>query len=219
MYSNLQKQIASMIPVTELNMLIKDLYSATTPNEAMRRAGLTLDEVIHWWDHNDDYRVQIGEEAAQEVESTLISILQRELYEILQMKYKQELKQKIQAQINIYEEEPSIRLQGRSFHFLRKRSVRKRITTTEIVMQVSYNTNLEYRDVELAIYTLLEVIANHIKYGHEVRLPGFGTFLARRSKKRAGEMTDYRMNNTYWQYLPMFKPSRTFFSQQKRKKK
>ncbi len=204
MYSNLQKQIASMIPVTELNMLIKDLYSATTPNEAMRRAGLTLDEVIHWWDHNDDYRVQIGEEAAQEVESTLISILQRELYEILQMKYK---------------EEPSIRLQGRSFLFLRKRSVRKRITTTEIVMQVSYNTNLEYRDVELAIYTLLEVIANHIKYGHEVRLPGFGTFLARRSKKRAGEMTDYRMNNTYWQYLPMFKPSRTFFSQQKRKKK
>jgi len=207
MLSGLLKQITSHIPEEELETYVRDVYLARSPIEALDRLGLALDEVILWWLDNNDYRMQIGEEASREIEEILRGVLRQNIYELLQEKYNQARNQKPVVQAKKNNPLQNVRVQHRQ--------VRKKITTEEIITQVSDATDLEYSQVEVAFESILRVIKIHLSYGDEVQLPDFGTFTIRRrvhSRIASGSL-DSVTRYLLLRYLsPEFKPSRSFFS-------
>lgn len=217
MHSELLKQITSQIPEDELDMYVRDVYSAKSPLEAINRLGLTLDEVILWWQDNSEYRMQIGEEASREIEEILRKTLQQKIYEILRAKYNQERNRKPSVQTR-----KSRPLQGA--HNIQHKQLRRKITTNEIIAQVSGETDLEYSEVEVALKAILMAIKTHLSYGNEVQLFDFGTFRMRKGirvtrkgvqrtivTKPLAEKYLFISKLLEFKTLPKFKPSKTFF--------
>ncbi|MBI5134918.1 HU family DNA-binding protein [Candidatus Uhrbacteria bacterium] len=61
-----------------------------------------------------------------------------------------------------------------------------KLRTTDVYDRVAQSTGFQKRDVEKTIEALLELITNEIKGGTEVVFTGFGSFLAKPRKGRAG---------------------------------
>lgn len=61
-----------------------------------------------------------------------------------------------------------------------------KLKTAEVYDRVTQQTGLQKKDVEKTIETLLELITTEIQKGTEVVFTGFGSFLAKPRKGRAG---------------------------------
>ncbi len=61
-----------------------------------------------------------------------------------------------------------------------------KLKTTEVYQKVAERTGLQKKEAERIIESLLDLITTEIKKGTEVVFTGFGSFLAKERKSRAG---------------------------------
>jgi len=61
-----------------------------------------------------------------------------------------------------------------------------KLKTTEVYQKVAQRTGLQKKEIERIVESLLDLIAEEMKKGTEVVFTGFGSFLAKERKSRAG---------------------------------
>ena len=84
-----------------------------------------------------------------------------------------------------------------------------KLTKREIVAKVAEVTEINHRDAEVAINTLVSIIIAELQVGHEITLPGLGTFAKKRQKDRIGinPLTQQRITIP-GKNVPKFKPAK-----------
>ena len=61
-----------------------------------------------------------------------------------------------------------------------------KLTKKEIVTKVAEVAEIGQKDAEIAINTLISIIIAELQVGHEITLPGLGTFVKKRKTERVG---------------------------------
>lgn len=61
-----------------------------------------------------------------------------------------------------------------------------KLTKKEIVSKVAQFADITQNDAEIAINTLIAIIIAELQTGHEITLPGLGTFVKKRKPERIG---------------------------------
>jgi DNA-binding protein HU-beta len=62
----------------------------------------------------------------------------------------------------------------------------KKLTKTDVVAQLAKASGLSQAQSDKVLNSLLEIISNSLKTGHEVTLTGFGSFRVSKRKARTG---------------------------------
>lgn len=86
---------------------------------------------------------------------------------------------------------------------------KEKLTKKEIISKIAEIVEVSNKDVELMINSLTSIIISELQIGHEITLPGLGTFTKKHKPERIGiNPTTKQKIKIPGKNIPKFKPAK-----------